>query len=95
VITRDYKDERQGYSKAECDDNVYIVSEISGKPVVLVAPRGIGTTNIRHLARGLQMSFRNISWAFVVGIASGAPFVHDGSGWKESDIHLSDVIVST
>jgi nucleoside phosphorylase len=95
VMTRDYKDERQGYGKAERDDNVYTVGEIGGKPVVLVAPRGMGTTNTRHLARGLQISFRNISWAFVVGIAGGAPFVHDGSGWKESDIHLGDVIVST
>jgi nucleoside phosphorylase len=95
LMTRDYKEEGQRYGKVKGDDNSYTVGEIGGKPVVLVAPRGMGTTNTRHLARGLQMSFRNISWAFVVGIAGGAPFVHDGSGWKESDIQLGDVIVST
>ena len=95
LMTRDYKEEGQRYGKAECDDNAYTLGEIGGKAVVLVAPRGMGTTKTRHIARGLQMSFRNISWAFVVGIAGGAPFVHDGSDWKESDIHLGDVIVST
>jgi len=55
----------------------------------------MGTTNTRDLARGLRISFPNISYAFVVGIAGGAPFVNDGKEWKESDIHLGDVIVST
>ncbi|KAK6442249.1 hypothetical protein LTR95_001524 [Oleoguttula sp. CCFEE 5521] len=55
----------------------------------------MGTTNTRDLARGLKISFPNISYAFVVGIAGGAPFVHDGKEWKESDIQLGDLIVST
>jgi nucleoside phosphorylase len=63
--------------------------------VVLAAPRDMGTTNTRDLARSLRISFPNITYAFVVGITGGAPFVPDGSGWKASNIHLGDIIVST
>ena len=95
LMTRDFKDEGRSYGKVPGDDNSYTVGEIGGKPVVLVAPRNMGTTNTRDLARGLRISFPNISYAFVVGIAGGAPFLHGKNGWKESDIHLGDVIVST
>ena len=96
LMTREYRAEgHPPYGKTPGDDNVYTVGEIGGKPVVLVAPRGMGTTNTRDLARGLKISFRNILYAFVVGIAGGAPFLHDKNGWKDSDIHLGDVIVST
>ncbi|GAB7336893.1 hypothetical protein MBLNU13_g00812t2 [Cladosporium sp. NU13] len=95
LMTRDYKNEGQQYGKVRNDNNIYTVGELGGKPVVLVAPRDMGTTNTRDLARGLHISFPNISYAFVVGIAGGAPFVHDRSGWKASDIQLGDVIVST
>jgi nucleoside phosphorylase len=96
LMTRDYKGEgHPPYGKVPGDDNIYTVGEVGGKPVVLVAPRNMGTTNTRDLARGLNISFRNILYAFVVGIAGGAPFQHDGNGWKDSDIHLGDVIVST
>lgn len=95
-MTRDYKGEgHPPYGKTLGDDNIYTFGEIGGKPVVLAAPRGMGTTNTRDLARGLKISFRNILYAFVVGIAGGAPFRHDGNHWKDSDIHLGDVIVST
>lgn len=95
LMTRDYKNEGQHYGKVRNDNNSYTVGELGGKPVVLVAPRDMGTTNTRDLARGLHISFPNISYAFVVGIAGGAPFVPDGGSWKVSDIHLGDVIVST
>jgi nucleoside phosphorylase len=95
LMTRDYKNEGQHYGKVRNDNNTYTVGEFGGKPVVLVAPRDIGTTNTRDLARGLHISFPNISYAFVVGIAGGAPFVPEGNSWKASDIHLGDVIVST
>jgi nucleoside phosphorylase len=95
LMTRDYKGEGRHYDKVRNDNNSYTVGELGGKPVVLVAPRDMGTTNTRDLARGLHISFPNITYAFVVGIAGGAPFVPDGSGWKPSDIHLGDVIVST
>jgi nucleoside phosphorylase len=95
LMTRDYKDEGQRYGKVRGDDNSYKVGELGGKPVVLAAPRDMGTTNTRDLARGLRISFPSITYAFVVGITGGAPFVPEGSGWKASDIHLGDVIVST
>ncbi|KAK4500587.1 hypothetical protein PRZ48_008776 [Zasmidium cellare] len=95
LMLRHYKSEGQRYGKARGDDNSYTLGEIGGKPVVLVAPRDMGTTNTRDLARSLRISFPNILYAFVVGIAGGAPFVYDGNEWKESDIHLGDVIVST
>jgi nucleoside phosphorylase len=79
-MTRDYKDEGHSYGKISGDDNAYTVGEIGGKPVVLVAPRNMGTTNTRDLARGLRISFPNISYAFVVGIAGGAPFRHSKNG---------------
>jgi nucleoside phosphorylase len=95
LMTRDFKEEGCRYNKVPGDENRYTVGEIGGKPVVLVAPRKAGTTNTRDLARGLRISFPNILYAFVVGIAGGAPFLHGKHGWKESDIHLGDVIVST
>jgi nucleoside phosphorylase len=96
LMTRNYKAEGYPpYGKTPGDDNIYTFGEIGGKPVVLAAPRGMGTTNTRDLARGLNISFRNILYAFVVGIAGGAPFLPDGDGWKDSDIHLGDIIVST
>jgi nucleoside phosphorylase len=95
LMTRDFKEEGKVYGKVQNDDNVYTTGMLGGKPVVLVAPQAMGTTNTRDLARGLSISFRNISWAFVVGIAGGAPFVPDGAGWKESGIQLGDVVVST
>jgi len=94
-MTRNFKSEGQRYGKVNGDDNIYTLGMFGDKPVVLVAPRDMGTTNTRDLARGLRISFRNISYAFVVGIAGGAPFLPDGEEWKESDIHLGDVIVST
>ena len=95
LTTRDYKGEGKRYGKVPGDDNSYTVGELGGKPVVLVAPRAMGTTNTRDLARGLRISFPNITYAFVVGIAGGASFEPDGSDWKASDIHRGDVIVST
>ncbi|KAK0888252.1 hypothetical protein LTR02_016481 [Friedmanniomyces endolithicus] len=95
LMTRDVKSEGRTYRKARGDDNAYTSGVLGGKPVVLVAPRDIGTTNTRDLARGLRINFPNILYAFVVGIAGGAPFVHDGKEWRDSDIHLGDVIVST
>lgn len=94
-MTRDFKEEGHRYDKVPGDDNRYSVGEIGGKPVVLAAPRKAGTTNTRDLARGLRISFPKISYAFVVGIAGGAPFVCRKNGWEESGIHLGDVIVST
>lgn len=95
LMTRDYKGEGQRYGKVNGDDNSYTVGELGGKPVVLVAPRDMGTTNTRDLARGLRISFPSIMYAFVVGITGGAPFVPEGSGWKASGIRRGDIIVST
>ncbi|SMR58378.1 unnamed protein product [Zymoseptoria tritici ST99CH_1E4] len=95
LMTRDFKSEGKTYGKVQNDDNIYTTGVLGNKPVVLVAPRAMGTTNTRDLARGLKISFQKISWAFVVGIAGGAPFVPDGSGWKDSGIQLGDVVIST
>ncbi|SMR61359.1 unnamed protein product [Zymoseptoria tritici ST99CH_3D1] len=95
LMTRDFKSEGKIYGKLENDDNTYTLGVLGNKPVVLVAPRDMGTTNTRDLARGLKISFSKVTWAFVVGIAGGAPFVPDGPGWKKSGIQLGDVVVST
>ena len=95
LMTRDYKNEGKQYRKVQNDDNVYTTGELGGKPVVLVTPRGMGTTNTKDLARGLKISFPRILYAFVVGIAGGAPYVYDGKSWNPSDTHLGDVIAST
>ncbi|TKA36175.1 hypothetical protein B0A54_12805 [Friedmanniomyces endolithicus] len=67
------------------------LGELGGKPVVLVAPRDMGTTNMRDLARGLRVSFSNILYALVVGITGGAPFTYEGKATAVSDRHLGDV----
>ncbi|KAK1081925.1 hypothetical protein LTR33_004285 [Friedmanniomyces endolithicus] len=91
IMTRDFKDPKRPYGKAPGDDNVYTLGELGGKPVVLVAPRDMGTTNTRDLARGLRVSFSNILYALVVGITGGAPFTYEGKATAVSDRHLGDV----
>lgn len=95
LMTRDYRDERRRYGKAAGDENSYTLGELGGKPVVLVAARDVGVTNTRDLARQIRFSFPNISYALLVGICGGAPFLHNSEGWVDSDIHLGDVVVST
>lgn len=94
-MTNDYRDSGVRYGKAVGDENSYTLGELGGKPVVLVAPRDMGNTNMRDLARQLRLSFPSILYALVVGICGGAPFLHDGKDWTESQIHLGDVIIST
>lgn len=94
-MTRDYRDDGIRYGKTPGDENSYTLGELGGKPVVLVAPRDMGTTNTRDLARQLRFSFPNIVYAFVVGICGGAPFLYNGKDWVDSDIRLGDVIIST
>ena len=94
-MTRDFKDEGKRYGEVNGDDNSYTTGELGDKPIVLVAPRDMGMTNTRDLARGLRISFPNMSWAFVVGIAGAAAFLPEESGWAKSAIHLGDVVVST
>ncbi len=85
LMTKHFRSEGYTYGKAKGNDNSYTLGLLGGKPVVLVAPRDMGTTNT---ARGLHISFPNIMYAWVVGIAGGATFTHDGKEWKESDIYL-------
>ncbi|TKA51719.1 hypothetical protein B0A55_13272 [Friedmanniomyces simplex] len=80
LMTKHFRSEGYTYGKAKGNDNSYTLGLLGGKPVVLVAPRDMGTTNT---ARGLHISFPNIMYAWVVGIAGGATFTHDGKEWKE------------
>ncbi|KAK0274720.1 hypothetical protein LTR35_011502 [Friedmanniomyces endolithicus] len=91
IMTAHFKDPKRPYGKAQGDDNVYTLGELGGKPVVLVAPRGMGKLNTRDLARGLRISFPNILYSFVVGITGGAPFTYEGKATAVSDKHLGDV----
>jgi nucleoside phosphorylase len=95
LMTRHYKDEGHYYGKVKHDDNTYTLGELGSKPVVLVAPRDVGTTNTRQLSTSLRISFPNILYAFVVGIAGAAPFIYKGDKWAPSDIQLGDVVIST
>jgi nucleoside phosphorylase len=95
LMTRHYKDEGYHYGKVMHDDNTYTLGELGSKPIVLVAPRDVGTTSTRQLATSLRISFPNILYAFVVGIAGAAPFIYDGDKWAPSNIQLGDVIIST
>jgi nucleoside phosphorylase len=95
LMTRHCKDEGRYYGKVKHDDNTYTLGELGSKPVVLVAPRDVGTTNTRQLATSLRISFPNILYAFVVGIAGAAPFIYKGDKWAPSDIQLGDVVIST
>lgn len=91
----DYRSHGLRYGKAAGDENTYTLGELGGKPVVLVAPRDMGTTNTRDLARQLAFSFTKIEYTLVVGICGGAPIVHNGKDWSDSGIRLGDVVVST
>lgn len=95
LMTRDYRDEKRSYAKADNDVNSYMLGELGGKPVVLVAPGGMGSINTRDVANNLKNSYKNIKLVFVVGITGGAPFEYHDGGLIDSDIHLGDVIVST
>jgi nucleoside phosphorylase len=95
LMTRNYSDEGYSYGKANHDNNVYTLGELGSKPIVLVAPRDVGTTSTRQLETSLRISFPNILYAFVVGIAGAAPLIYDGDRWIPSNIQLGDVVIST
>lgn len=97
AMTRDYKGEGRMYGKVGGDVYSYTTGELGRKPVVLATPRNMGTINTSHLVTNMRYSFPNLIWVFVVGIAGGAPFSYDKrtGTWKNSDIHLGDVIVGT
>lgn len=97
AMTRIYKSEGHMYGKAYRDDNHYTTGELGGKSVVLATPRNMGTINTSHLVTNMRHSFHNLAWAFVVGIAGGAPFTFDKhtGKWNDSGIQLGDVVVST
>jgi nucleoside phosphorylase len=97
AMTRDYKGEGHVYGRAQGDDNHYTTGELGRKPIVLAAPSNMSTTNISHLVVNMRQSFPNLVYAFVVGIAGGAPFKYDKQTdmWSDSDIFLGDIVVST
>jgi len=97
AMTRDYREEHHVYGRAQGDDNHYTTGELGRKPIVLATPRSMGTINTSQLVTNMRHSFPNLAWAFVVGIAGGAPLSYDKrtGTLTDSDIHLGDVIVST
>ncbi|KAK1050998.1 hypothetical protein LTR74_016902, partial [Friedmanniomyces endolithicus] len=59
-MMRYFKSEGRRYGKARGDKNAYTTGVLGGEIVVLVAPRDMGTTNTRDLARGVRISFPKI-----------------------------------
>ncbi|KAF2160334.1 hypothetical protein M409DRAFT_70502 [Zasmidium cellare ATCC 36951] len=79
-----------GLGKAEHDENFYTTGILGGKPIVLVAPRGMGTLNAANAARDMRQSFTRIKLALVTGVAGGATSTPEGD-----EILLGDVLIST
>jgi nucleoside phosphorylase len=87
--------DRRQFRKARGDRNQYTLGTICGKQAVLVCLENMGPLSALECARDMELTFQNIAFALIVGCAGGVPYVPDGMGWKESDIHLGDVIIST
>ncbi|KAL4758890.1 uncharacterized protein BDW70DRAFT_88924 [Aspergillus foveolatus] len=76
------------YGKEPGDANTYINGRIGNHNVVLCYLPRKGKGSAASVASSLQVSYRNIRLAFVVGICGGAPSI------GEDQIYLGDVVIS-
>ncbi|KAI1370504.1 hypothetical protein F4677DRAFT_438227, partial [Hypoxylon crocopeplum] len=84
------RDFHQEYGKVNGDQNKYSTGRIINHAVVIVWLGHMGKVSSATAAAHLQMSFRNIRRALLVGICGGCPKNHKGE-----DVLLGDVIVSS
>lgn len=77
------------YGKQEGDTNTYSTGRIGQHSVVLAHMPGIGISSAAKVASKMQLSFRGIRLALIVGVCGGVPFERPTPA-----IVLGDVIIS-
>jgi nucleoside phosphorylase len=72
---------------ADHDDNVYTLGQAAQRNIVIAClPKGVyGTTQAANVAHGMNASFPNIQYRFMVGIGGGVPY--------PGDVRLGDVVI--
>ncbi|KAI9866890.1 MAG: hypothetical protein M1813_000832 [Trichoglossum hirsutum] len=70
----------------EHDKNIYTFGRMCGHNVVIVCQGDMGTTAATIVSTQMNITFRNLRFGLLVGIAGGVP--------DEKDIRLGDVVVS-
>ncbi|KIW13058.1 hypothetical protein PV08_08245 [Exophiala spinifera] len=75
--------------KADGDTNSYSCGRIADHNCVVAHLSGVGKSNATLVAAGASATFKDIQYAFVVGICGGMPFDEKGK-----EILLGDVIIS-
>ncbi|RYP18626.1 hypothetical protein DL765_003833 [Monosporascus sp. GIB2] len=78
------------YGKAPGEYNAYTTGRIGQRAVVLAYMPNMGKASSAMVASQLQMSFRQIKVAFLVGVCGAAP--RDAIGWET---FLGDIMIST
>ncbi|KAL4744554.1 hypothetical protein BDW72DRAFT_208926 [Aspergillus terricola var. indicus] len=79
----------ESYKKQPGDNNAYVNGRIGNHNVVLCCMSRMGKGNAASVAASLQISYRRIQVALVVGICGGAPCTP-----AKEEIFLGDVIIS-
>ncbi|RPA77628.1 purine and uridine phosphorylase [Ascobolus immersus RN42] len=79
--------------KSRADNNTYVLGELYGHKVVIIVLPSIGTASAATSATQIRFSFKNVEFAFLVGISGGLPGY--GSDGRFTDIRLGDVIVAS
>ncbi|KAL3467203.1 hypothetical protein BJX64DRAFT_283926 [Aspergillus heterothallicus] len=83
----------QRYGKDPADKNAYINGKLGRHDVVLCYLPGMGKRNAAAVAANLQVSYRNIKLALLVGICGGVPFLTDKTEVILGDVFISDSVV--
>jgi ankyrin repeat protein/nucleoside phosphorylase len=81
-----YDKDGSKYSKQEGDSNTYSTGRIGRHDIVLAHMPGMGVYNASRVASNIQLSFKEVNLALVVGVCGGAPL--------KQPIILGDVVIS-
>ncbi|KEQ64412.1 purine and uridine phosphorylase, partial [Aureobasidium melanogenum CBS 110374] len=82
-----------GYGKQEGDTNTYSTGRIGQHNVVLAHMPGMGVSSAASVASDIQLSFKGIRLALIVGVCGGAPLERPTPAIVLGDVIISNSVV--
>ncbi|KAG9692387.1 purine and uridine phosphorylase, partial [Aureobasidium melanogenum] len=82
-----------GYGKQEGDTNTYSTGRIGQHNVVLAHMPGMGVSSAASVASNIQLSFKAIRLALIVGVCGGAPLERPTPAIVLGDVIISNSVV--
>ncbi|KAG9952733.1 purine and uridine phosphorylase, partial [Aureobasidium melanogenum] len=82
-----------GYGKQEGDTNTYSTGRIGQHNVVLAHMPGMGVSSAASVASNIQLSFKGIRLALIVGVCGGAPLERPTPAIVLGDVIISNSVV--